>query len=238
MSTIICKNCGVELEEDMLNCPLCGEPVTANGKVAIPAPGQQQAQAFPYTRKMNRPQKKFTWEIVSLILFSGIIATFIIDFILNKRITWSEYPVAVSLTIFSYISLFAFWQQRTLVQMAGGFILSSIFLVLLDSLTGYIVWAIKLGIPLLFSCNLVVSALIAIFRMSKYKGINLVAYAFLGASLLSVCVEGILSFFKTGLVHLEWSVIVAGCIVPVVLVIFFVYFRLKKARSLEKTFHI
>lgn len=233
---VICKNCGVELEEDMLNCPLCGEPV--NGAGTAQQPATDTRQVLTYGQKMSGPQKKFTWEIVSLILLSAIAATFIVDFIINRDITWSEYPVSVSLIIFSYISLFAFWQQRTIIQMAGGFILSSLFLVLLDVLTGGIYWSVKLGIPLLFTTNTIATVLITVIRTSKYKGINLVAYTLLGGAVLCICIEGVLSFFLTGLFHIEWSVIVAACTVPVVLVLVFVHFRMKKGRYLSKTFHI
>lgn len=243
----ICSNCRVELEEDMLNCPLCGEAVKANEAVSgskkqvsspdgLPAPGRKPA--FQQRTEMSRPQKKLTWEIISIILLSGIIATFIIDFILNKGITWSEFPIAISLTIFAYISLFAFGQQSVLLQIGGGFALSLFFLFTLDLLTGGISWSVRLGIPLLLAANLIVTALIVIIRSSKYKGINLIAWAFLAAALLCLCIEGILAFFSTGTLHLEWSVIVTGSVLPVVLVLFFVHLRLKKGRSLEKTFHI
>jgi hypothetical protein len=196
-------------------------------------------QPSPFSgRGMSQPQKKFTWEIVSLILISGIMTTIIIDYIINKGITWSEYPAAISLIIFFYVSIFAFWQQKTIIQMAAGFIVASFFLILLDRVTGNTRWSVRLGIPLLFASNLVVAALFTVIRFSKHKGINLIAYAFLGASILCICIDGILSFFKTGAIGLYWSVIVAGCIIPVVLLLLFLYFRLRKGRSLEKTFHV
>ncbi|HET9747538.1 MAG TPA: DUF6320 domain-containing protein [Chitinophagaceae bacterium] len=231
---IICKNCGVELEEDMLTCPLCGEPVSADGKNPLPGSHHYVRQS----RGMSHPQKKFTWEIVSLILLSGIMATLIIDYILNKQIKWSEYPVAIALTIFSYVSLFAFWRQRTIIQMVAGLILSSLFMLLLDAIKGNTGWSFKLGIPLLFAGNIVAAALIAVIRSSKYKGINLLAYAFIAAALLCICIDGILSSFKSGSIGFRWSIIVAGSIIPVVLVLLFAYFKLKKGRSLVKTFHI
>lgn len=231
---IICKNCGVELEKDMMNCPLCGEPVTGDGKTTLTT----SHHPIQHHASMSRPQKKFTWEIVSLILFSGIIATLVIDYILNKQIKWSEYPVAIALTIFSYVSLFVFWHRRTIIQMAGGLILSSLFMILLDALKGNTEWSFKLGIPLLFTGNIIAASLIAVIRASKDKGINLLAYAFIAAALLCICIDGILSFFKSGSIQVRWSIIVAGSIIPVVLVLFFAYFRLKKGRSLEKTFHV
>lgn len=113
-----------------------------------------------------------------------------------------------------------------------------ILFLILDVLTGHINWSIKLGIPLLLVTNLVVAALIMIVRRSQHKGINLIAYAFLGAAFLCVGMEVILSFFKTGTFQLMWSLIVTGCIIPVVLVLLFVHFRLKRGRNLSKTFHI
>jgi len=232
----ICSNCGVELEDDMPYCPLCGEPVAGVGKEEAPAPSGQEI--FDYSRKMTLPQKKFTWEIISIILLSGTIATAVIDFIITRGISWSEYPVAISVTIFFYISLFAFWQQRTVTQMAGSFILSACFLAGIDAFTGGIGWSVKLGIPLLLAANIVVAGLLAIFRLSKHKGINLIAWAFLAVAVLCISIEGMLSFAKTGAFRFGWSIIVAGCMIPVVLALLFAHFRLRKGRSLQKTFHI
>ncbi|MFC0772632.1 DUF6320 domain-containing protein [Terrimonas alba] len=233
---IICKNCGVQLEADMQHCPLCGQAVKGNGtneETALYPP-----QPMSGRNKLTEPQKKFTWEIISLILLSAIAATFIIDFIINRKITWSEYPAAISLIIFSYISLFAFSQQNSFLQMLIGFVLSSVSMIVLDALTGGLSWAIQLGIPLLLATNLIVAVMLAIIRGSKYKGINLLAWAFLGTALLSICIEAILSYYQMKAFRFTWSVIVGGCIVPVVLVLLFVHFRLKKGRSLKKTFHI
>lgn len=234
---IICKNCGVELESGMENCPLCGQsvkdPVSKNQRPE-PHPQQLKSQAG----RMTAPQKKFTWEIISLILLSAIVAAFIIDFIINRKITWSEYPAAVSLIIFSYVSLFAFWQQKILIQMLGGFVLSSASIIIIDAVTDGIDWALVVGLPLLLACNLIVAILIAIIQASKYKGVNLLAWAFLGAGILCCFIEGILSYYHTRSINLAWSIIVGGSIIPAVLVLMFVHFRLKKARDLRRTFHM
>lgn len=237
---MICKNCGVELEDEMLNCPLCGEPAIENhpaSSVFVPAISGPQPTSFA-PAKMSQPQKKLTWEVVSIILLSGAIATLAVDWVINRRIVWSEYPLAVCLTIFCYFSLFAFWNQSTLLKMTGGLLLSSLCLVLLDIATGGIRWAVRVAIPILFSSNLIVAILIEVIRRTRYKGINLIAYMFLGATLLCLAIESILLFFETGLLQLHWSVIVAACTIPVVFVLLFVHFRLKRGRSLEKTFHV
>lgn len=234
-----CHNCGVELEENIPNCPLCGEPVSSNPSASnLPNTNFISQQSSFVQKKMSKPQKKFTWEIVSIILLSGTIASFIVDFFINHGITWSEYTVAIGLTIFSYFSLFAFWEQRTIIELIGGFVASSFFLVLLDALTRGINWSVRLALPLLFAANLIVIILIAIIRRSKTKGINLIAYTFIAASLLCLSIDAVLSYFQTHSVKLQWSIIVSACLIPVVVVLFFVQYRLKRGHSLKRTFHI
>lgn len=235
---IICKNCGVELEADMVACPLCGEPA-GKGETANKS-GVSRPDSIPaYEKgKMSRPQKRFTWEIISVTLLSGGVATIAINLIIDKHITWSEYTSAVCLTIFSYVSVFAFLDQRVITKIVAGFILSSLFFTGLDAVLNNINWPLRLGIPVLFAASLVTAVLTFIINSSKYKGINLIAYAFIASVVLCMCIDAIFSFYKTGGLHLEWSVIVAACTIPVVIVLFLIHYRLKRGRSLERTFHI
>jgi len=233
---IVCKNCGVELDDDVQHCPLCGELVAGDGSI-VSSP-QSHQWPLPYPGEMTPPQKKLTWEIVSVVLLSVIMATLLIDYILNRQVTWSEYPVAVSLTAFAYVSLFAFSRQRIGVRMAGGFLLGSIFMIVLDALTAGVGWSTGLGVPLLLAANVVTGVLILSIRKSKYRGLNLVAYFVVAAAMLTVFLEGILSRFRSGTFEVDWSVIVAGCAMPVVLVLLFLHFRLKKGSHLERTFHV
>ena len=232
-----CKSCGVELGAGMDHCPLCHETAQANGNDPQPAPNPQQ-RTFYRRQNVNPKQKKVIWQIISITLLSGSTATFVIDLLMHSRITWSEYPAAISLTIFAYVSLFTFWHQKTMIQMAGSFILSSLFIVIIDALASTMNWSWGLGIPILLAANIVTVPMIIAVRMSKYKGINLIAYGFLGVALLCLCVDGILSFHKTGAIQMQWSVIVSGSIIPVAAVLFFMHFRLKRGRDLKKTFHL
>jgi hypothetical protein len=236
---MFCKNCGVELEENMQQCPLCGEPAVGDSRSSESENiSDNRSTKSSFVHKMSEPQRKLTWEIVSITLLSGAIATFSVDFIINKRMSWSEYPVAICLVIFCYVSFFAFSNRNILIKLTAGLILSCVCLLILDFFTSGIHWSIALGIPLLFTSNLVVFIFIALIRKSKYKGINLIAYGFLGSALVCIFIEGVLSHFTNQSIQLHWSIIVTSCIIPVVIVLLFVHFRLKKGRSLEKTFHI
>lgn len=228
-----CKNCGVELEEDMEICPLCGVPAGHQ-----PVDTTHVRQTADSQEGMTRPQRKFIWEMISITIFSAVLATLSLDLIINRRITWSEYPVAICLIGFSYISILAVLNQRAIAAIVGGFLVSSIFLVIIDGLTGGIDWIVRFGIPLLFAGNLIAAGLIVAIRLTKKKGINLIAYFFIAAALFSISIEWILHFFQSGPLHMRWSLIVSACVLPVALVLFYLHYRVMKTHTLEKIFHI
>ncbi|MCF6407124.1 DUF6320 domain-containing protein [Chitinophaga filiformis] len=231
-----CKNCGVELEPDMQICPLCG--LSLNEQDGIPdAPTSEKPAAYPELA-LNQRQRKFTWEIISIILGSGILAAFTVNFILNHGITWSEYIIAVGLIIFCYASVLSLWKKSILPKLACGFFLSSICLLGLDRITGDISWSLRLAVPLLLCLNMITLIYIKVVRLAAYKGINLIAYAFLAAAVMCLCTENILSLFSNGAWRLSWSLIVSACVLPVVVVLLFVHFRLRKGRNLGRTFHV
>lgn len=242
---IICKNCGVELEPDMEYCPLCEEPVKDGFKVKLKEEKEKDTekpgwtkQTSPYKKIMSHPQRKATWELVFFILILISIITSLLNYILNKEISWSQYPVAVCMIIFSYISFFAFLHTRTEIQFFFGFISASALILLLDFITGRENWSLRLAIPLLLFTNIVIILLIKIIHFSKQRGINLIAYSFLAAALLCISIEVIVDLYINNQISLTWSLIVSACVLPISLVLLFMHYRLKKGTDLNKTFHI
>jgi hypothetical protein len=227
----------VELEENMSVCPLCGTPVHADQPTTMPATNKNLFAAAG-TKPISPRRKKHLWEIVSITLLSATIATLVIDFILNRHISWSEYPVAVCLVVFAYASSLAFLKNNLFVEMGSGFLLSSACLVALDALTAGISWALRLVVPLLFSTSVVIAILVSVIQRTQYQGINLVAYSLMAAAVVCMCVEGTLAFFTTRSVQLSWSAVVGLCTIPVVVTLLYMHFRLKKGRSLARTFHV
>lgn len=238
----ICKNCGVELEADMELCPLCEKPI---GDGPLASKGLSDDRQSNLSRKarfdgrrMSSPQRKATWELVSIILILLVITTSLINYIINQEISWSEYPVAVFLIIFSYVSSFAFLNKRREIQLLCAFLTASMAIFMLDSFTGGKNWAIQLGIPLLFFSNMVSIGLLIVFRNAIQRGINLIAYSFFAAALLCICIEATTNLYITGSIKLFWSLIVSACILPVAAVLLFMHHRMKKGRDLNRMFHI
>jgi uncharacterized protein YybS (DUF2232 family) len=111
-------------------------------------------------------------------------------------------------------------------------------LVLFDLYNNDIGWGTHLGIPLLFSFYLVLTFITVLFKYARQKGFNLVAWLFLGAGVLTLCIEGILSDYFKDRITLHWSLIVMVCIIPVAGMLFYIHYRLKKGIELRQFFHI
>lgn len=236
-----CNNCGVVLENNMQVCPLCGQAVSdshaplsgnTHGRPGTPA------AASPPGEKLTSGQKKFVWGIISMILLSSVAAALLINLIINKTISWAEYPVAVCLIIFSYVSAFVFWSQQAIIQISGGFITAAALLLLLDAFTGGLQWSWPVAIPILFLASVVTGVLLIIIRHTASRGVNLIAYTFIGSALLCTGIEAILSLYRYQQIELKWSIIVCLCVSLVSTVLLFMHYRLRKGRSLEKTFHL
>ncbi len=237
-----CNNCGVELDADMKICPLCGkasDDITINPE----APESEQIRYaekpyFDYAGLTQEQRRKLFWELSGIILVSGIIVPFIIDLIINKSITWSKYSVTVCLVIFVNTTLISFFQRRTLFLFSGSFISTSILLVLLDTYNLNIGWAVKLGIPFLFSFYLITLIFTLLMKRSEQLGFNILAWFFTAIGLYTICIEGILSLYTRNVFHLHWSLIVLVCMIPISAILLFIHYRLKKGIDLKRFFHI
>ncbi len=238
-----CTYCGVELEKNMNFCPLCGEPIPDENRdkkeyIEIRKRKQGEKQLTDYQKLTPAEKRKLFWEISIIILVSGIIVTLIIDYIIGNTISWSKYPVLVCTVLFINISLISFWHHRIFLIFSGSFVSTSILLILLDIYKGYIGWGIKLGIPLLLSTYTLLFILLLIVKHAKKRGLNIIAWSFIAAGMLSICVEGIISFYKNFRFHFEWSMIVIASVLLIATLLFFLHHRLKEEPDLKRFFHI
>jgi hypothetical protein len=233
----------VELEEQMISCPLCGKHTTDE------TPVDEEFIGYQKTRQSERllsdfkeltpiQRRRLFWQLSGLILISGMIVTFIIDLIINKNITWSKYSMSACLALFLIITLIVFLRRKIVVSLIGSFIITSILMVLFDMFNKNIGWGTKLGIPLVFSFYLVVFVLISLVRRSKQRGINLIAYFLIASGILGLCVEGIISLQINNMLSFQWSVIALVSVLPVSVVLLFIHYRLRKGTDLKRFFHI
>lgn len=231
---IVCKECGVELEPGMQVCPLCDTPVNSgrSEKTSV----KKESEASGADQKRHHPLFRILWQILAILLLSGIAATLIINLSIQGSVTWSVYPISVCLIGLSYACLFSFWRPRIIMQLVSGWALSALVLVILSSLIDK-TWPVRLALPLLCAVNTVALLLILGLKLVRTKGLNIFAITLVAIALLCLLIEGIISLHFQNAIKFEWSAIVAACLLPVTIAIFFMYFRTRNNAELKKIFH-
>jgi hypothetical protein len=227
-----CKNCGVELEPTMDICPLCKLPVGTILPEGSIFDGRKKPVVVPYgiEKMTGRQKRKLAWEIISIILLSAVVGLVIINFSINKRISWSQYPILICLILFFHVTAYTLFKRNMFLRAIGSFLASAISLYILGILTSTQEVVLKIELPILFSADLALLLMMVIVKSVRQKGVNLIASGFILAGLLCVAIEMVLSLYFQDSFNLFWSAIAGGCSVLIAVVLFFVHFRLKKVR--------
>jgi len=243
ITMIKCEHCGVELERNMNFCPLCGHPV---GKDPMPlhepvkvTGSYGRSGSYKGIAQLNRSQKrKLIWEVASIVLLSGIGGVTLLNLIFSRSLTWALYPIVLGLSVFLYITVFSRWSAHPWRQVIGTFFITFFMLFFIDYVHQGLQWALTVAFPLLLGSWAAGIVLYTTARRIRYYGFNLIAYVFVALAMLMMLLEGVLSYYQYHAVHLEWSIIVMISVIPVIAVLLYIHFRLRKNPDLRKFFHI
>jgi hypothetical protein len=215
----ICINCGVELDDGLRICPLCGKN-QGNDSGEEHFSNNLPSDIIQVQKKENR---KHLWELSGIIAFSGITVCTIVDLLVSKGLRWSlfsDVPISAAWII---LTLFLFAYKRTFLLIASTMftILAALFLIdVIDRGAG---WFFPVCLPLTIAAFIVVSTIIILYKAAHFKGLNIIAAALI---------------ILNDVIRLRWSLIAAVSILPVALIFFFYHYRLKKGNRLDSFFHI
>ena len=229
---LVCKQCGVELDSGMQICPLCDTPVIDGRQVIEPSGNADLSDQ----RAKPRLLRNILWQIVCILLLSGIVSTLIIDVSIVGRVTWSIYPVTICLVVLCYATLLALWKAKFVAQIIIAWIASGAVLLVVQLSTAK-EWPLSLAFPIVSSVTIVSILLTLILNSIKMKGLNVLAILFVGIAIVCLIIEGILSLYFKDQIQFSWSVVVSACLLPVTAAIVFIFLRTRNNRDLQKIFH-
>ncbi|HKK81238.1 MAG TPA: DUF6320 domain-containing protein [Prolixibacteraceae bacterium] len=238
-----CKKCGVELDVNMNYCPLCGQksnitPQVDRKKGGASEVSEDMDETYGFKDLTHLQKRKVVWELLTIILVSGIVVSFIVDLLVNKQITWSKYTVTSGLFLFINISLVIFFYKRMVLLLAGGFFAGALLMLALDWYSDGTGWGLGLGVPIILSFYLSSALMAFVLHKTRRKGLNVIAYFLLIVSMFCMSIEGLLSRYQTNTLNLQWSVILMVSVIAVSAILLFIHYRLKRVTDLRRFFHI
>lgn len=231
---IICVNCGVELDDGLKICPLCGNNPWNNDEQ------EHLSQNYPseIIRLNKKENRRHLWELSLIIAFSGIAVCTIVDLLVSKGLRWSLFSDVSILAGWIIMTLFLYANKRTWIIIPG------LMLTILGALLAYdliipgINWFFPVGFPLTISACVAAGTVLVLYQAANFKGFNIIAVTLIVLAGFCILTEIILDKYLDGYVYLRWSLIAAVSVLPVALIFFFYHYRLKKGNQLGSFFHI
>ena len=230
----LCINCGVELDEGLKICPLCGMDPEVKGEQEQ-IPGNIPSDIILLRRKENR---RYLWELSGIIAFSGIVVCTILDLLTGRGLNWSLFS-DVSITaawVSLSIYLFSFKKPIRLAILQLLAILAALYFI--ELLAAGREWFFPVGLPLTTAGFIAAVTLIFLYREVRLKGLNILASALIALSAFCIIAEILFDKYQNDQLDLQWSLIVAVSVLPLALLFFFSHYRLKKGNRLDSFFHI
>lgn len=225
----ICKNCGIDLGEGNVICPLCQPSDARKNRVASPA------DLFRVSRIQN---SRYLYEIFMLILVSGVIITITIDVVFGKGMTWSLATTTSIGYLIAVVSGAYLLRGKPFLIIAVTTLATLLFLRLIDRFTGDNGWSGTVGIPMALSGALLTAAVIFLNSLSRYRGLNLLATILVALAVFTVIIEFLIDRLVASVFTPQWSVVTAASLLIIAMIFIFIHYRLKRGRSLGRLFHI
>ena len=240
-----CRNCGVIVEEGVVECPLCGEPVTESRRQQQQGEYERENLLRPGTvvgspsEGTVRSAKIWLFEMVTLASFTAGIIIFAADFSVGFTLTWALYPLlAIGFVYLFTIAIIALIRAPGLL-LAFETIAVAGFLLLLDRLVGNGTWFLTLALPITVLVATLVGASAAAIARLKLNAIQGVAVAFLASGFIVVGIELIINWSRKTEPLVSWSLIAFACTLSLFVLILFINKRLREHHSeFRKIFHL
>jgi hypothetical protein len=235
----ICDKCGVEVDDSALKCPLCGRDLK-DGQTETEQVNRQILPEFvDEIKPLNAKQRaRLVWEIASLMFFSAVIVVLFLDFIANRRITWSVFPIIATGCAWILASLVSFFRKRPVVLFVGAYLDTLLLLFLIDITSKRLPWFLELGLPI-SSCFFALLGILCLMGTRiRRRGLNIPAFILLGIGLFILGIEATLDWYLYQSIFLSWSALVLVSVSPVAAILLFVHYRLRKYVDLKRFFHL
>ncbi|WP_373482862.1 hypothetical protein [Acetobacterium sp.] len=236
-----CPKCGVEVEDDVKNCPLCEFPIPD-----INEENYHQDSRYPqaintydedHLGKKNKAFFSITIIAISIMVIIGVIyLVYPWNHVLLKYIALAD------LSIFAIV-FFAMGYLPPNYNFLGAYIT-----VVITCLCVYLIsesqtnWFLSYAFPIATLVYLDVSLFRFIFKHTRHKSqfIFIPSNLILFVIVLAIGIDGIISLNVQGSIHLTWSLIVAVSGICIIVLLQTIYHRIpeKTRRMLKKKMHV
>lgn len=226
-----CYKCGVKLSDAERKCPLC--------KTRMPY-HNLGTDKLAYSDKIDDINKHINFRylarlILVILCFLGII-TFLCNYFINGKITWSIYVLSSIVYLASQVSFLYF--KNKIVPAIINLLGLEYLLFTIAYMTNGFNWYLYLVLPNIFIVWLLIVLCIYFFRKKKRRLTRGIAVILLLLSIILVVTEILIDLFKYNVINLQWSLYASLPILIVSLIVFVISFNRRLIEEVKKRIFI
>ncbi len=231
-----CKQCGVDIEDDVVRCPLCGASPDGADADAVADGSQGVTDIDPAERRKAR---FWLWEVFTVIVVAIALIVAAADFAYGFCLSWSAVPLTALAFIWIFVTAVAGLGRDIPLAYAACTIDLLLYLFVLDWLIPGDPWFVPFALPITLLVTVIGGGAAGIVRGLKLSVFQTLAVAVLsmGVSLLGL---EIILFFAMDLGSiLSWSIVAfAGCL-SIALLLLVINKRLRERHAdFKRVFHL
>jgi hypothetical protein len=205
-----CPKCGVEIENNVKNCPLCDFPIPD----IYGMQEDTEANKFPEARNMYvktletlRNKIFITVFLLSIITIVTLLTIGLIRSSISDYMTGLVISVMAGL-IYLFIIMGYIPHLKLATAIFGGTAILQSFL--MDYVDGEMEWSLTYALPIAISGIAIFLLTVHFYKKGKHKNhfIFIPVYTAVGVSILSIIVETVLSINFDGTLKISWSLVV------------------------------
>ena len=240
-----CDQCGVELENELARCPLCGasllidEPDVGSGESAEVRPAGEPADQTNLQVTEHRRARFWLWEMFTIVFIATAIIVAAADFGYGFDLSWSIYPLTALAFVWIFVTAVIGLGRDILLAYAASTIAVIAYLFVLDSLVAGESWFVPIALPMTLLVAVVGGA-----AAGTVRGLSLSFFQTLAASvfflgIFALGLEVILYFALDLESILSWSIVAFGGCLSIALLLWLINKRLRERHAdFKRVFHL
>jgi hypothetical protein len=234
-----CSKCGVEVDDIVEVCPLCGTPVqkfnTGNEIPRTPYPPENPS---PNKKPASEYNLTLVWIIITVIFFIPLFALLTINFEYKGSSAWTGYALSSIISAWLCVTIVFTFRKNYIICSAGIMAVLSLLLFFFDFLYDNMTWFFPFGLPALFLLYILAIAVIILSSKVKEKGLNIIAFILIAAGLFCFGFDSLFTLMVIKIIKPSWSLIILSVLFPTALLFLFLHHKMKKRIKFKRFFHI
>jgi hypothetical protein len=235
----------VEVDRDVMACPLCEAPIPCLDE--LPAPGEGSSIARRYPPQEEPGPARASAHQVRLSIWATLSAVFVISMLVvlaanlvetGWRVTWSGFALgSIGLAWAVTTIILVIYRPPWLVLLCSWAPVVG-FLALVDALDGGgMRWFLPVGLPIATAAFLAFEVSTILWTVWKDRGANQLAILLLLLTPACFGIDLSVSAYLAS-ASLSWSYVVAGVLVPLAAFLFVYHYALRRVLKLDRVFHV